>query len=98
MKKVRLGGTKFKNLLIAFLISRQLKEMSSQNQPFSAFNTKNRPFCAFSHEKTYTVLCHTYFNFFWNIFQSVSKIIVPGIPTIFHTHAQPHIHLKKNFR
>ena len=48
MEKLRLGGTKVRELLIAFPISRQQKTMSSQNQPFSAFNTKNRPFSAFS--------------------------------------------------
>ena len=48
MEKLRLGGTKFRNLLIASLISRQRKKLSSQNQPFSALYTKNRPFCAFS--------------------------------------------------
>ena len=48
MEKVRLGGTKFGNLLIASSINRQRTKMSSQNQPFSAFNTKNRPFSAFS--------------------------------------------------
>ena len=52
MEKLRLGGTKVRELLIAFSISKQRKKMSSQNQPFSAFNTKNRPFSAFSHLKT----------------------------------------------
>ena len=52
MEKLRLGGTKFRNLLIASLISRQRQKMSSQNQPFSAFDTKNRPFSAFSLDLT----------------------------------------------
>ena len=51
MEKLRLGGTKFRNLLIASVISRQRNKMSSQNQPFSAFDTKNRPFSAFSLNK-----------------------------------------------
>ena len=48
MEKVRLGGTKFGNLLIDDAISKQRKKMLAQNWSFCAFYTNFWPFCAFS--------------------------------------------------
>jgi len=43
-----MGRYKFENLLMVFLISKQRKTLSSENQPECAFYKKNRPECAFS--------------------------------------------------
>jgi len=43
-----MGRYTFENLLIAFFISRQRKQMSSENQPECAFYKKNQPESAFS--------------------------------------------------
>jgi len=43
-----MGRYKFENLLFAFFISRQRKQISSENQPECAFYKKKEPECAFS--------------------------------------------------
>ena len=48
------------NLLIAFMLNRQRKTMSSQNLPECAFYSKYLPECAFSHKKTLRCFPFTY--------------------------------------
>ena len=60
-----MGRYKFENLLMVFLISKQRKKMSSENQPECAFYKKNRPECAFS----------LYINFFSGILRNVSAYL-----------------------